>query len=310
MWNIGLVCNNDKSRIDALELTLGYCIHGFKDKTDQKSIIFNDQEIDDNPNGGSGKSLVLTALNYIRKLIKIDGKAFDPKKSDFVYQRVNLDTQILAFDDVKKNFNFEQLFSLITEGITVNRKNKDEIFIPFERSPKIIITTNYVINGVGSSHERRRHEIEFYQYFNEKRSPLTEYGRLLFDQWNERDWVKFDNYMIANLQKFLSNGLVKPISINAEIKRLIQSTCKEFTDWVDEGNIPLNTTCLNQEYLNKFINEYPTFRDLNSRKFCKWVKEWSIYKGYYYNSSNSHKGRYFNITQEEVQELVNDEMPF
>ena len=30
---------------------------------------------------------------------------------------------------------------------------KDEIFIPFERSPKIIITTNYVINGVGSSHE-------------------------------------------------------------------------------------------------------------------------------------------------------------
>jgi len=307
---IGKVCNNDKSRIDALELTLGYCIHGFKDKTDQKSIIFNDQEIDDNPNGGSGKSLVLTALNYIRKLIKIDGKAFDPKKSDFVYQRVNLDTQILAFDDVKKNFNFEQLFSLITEGITVNRKNKDEIFIPFERSPKIIITTNYVINGVGSSHERRRHEIEFYQYFNEKRSPLTEYGRLLFDQWNECDWVKFDNYMIANLQKFLSNGLVKPISINAEIKRLIQSTCKEFTDWVDEGNIPLNTTCLNQEYLNKFINEYPTFRDLNSRKFCKWVKEWAIYKGYYYNSSNSHKGRYFNVTQEEVKELINDEMPF
>jgi hypothetical protein len=136
------ISNNDEQRILALETTIGYLIHSFKDKTDQKAIIFNDQEIDDNPNGGSGKSLMLNAISYIRKMVKIDGKAFDPKKSDFVYQRVNLDTQILAFDDVKKYFSFEQLFSLITEGITVNRKNKDEIFIPFERSPKIVITTN------------------------------------------------------------------------------------------------------------------------------------------------------------------------
>ena len=84
---------------------------------------------------------MLNALNYIRKVVKIDGKAFDPNKSDFVYQRINLDTQILAFDDVKRNFNFEQLFPLITEGITVNRKNKDEVFIPFDKSAKIVITT-------------------------------------------------------------------------------------------------------------------------------------------------------------------------
>ena len=135
-----------------MESTLGYLIHTFKDKTDQKAIIFNDQEIDDNPNGGSGKSLMLTAIGNIRKIIKIDGKAYNPSKNDFVYQRVNLDTQVLAFDDVRKHFDFEQLFSLITEGIPVNRKNKDEIYIPFERSPKIVITTNYVISGAGTPH--------------------------------------------------------------------------------------------------------------------------------------------------------------
>jgi len=93
----------------SLESTLGYLIHSYKDKTDQKAIIFNDQEIDDNPNGGSGKSLMLAALGYFRRVVKIDGKAFNPGKSDFVYQRVNLDSQILAFDDVKRNFDFEQL---------------------------------------------------------------------------------------------------------------------------------------------------------------------------------------------------------
>jgi hypothetical protein len=61
--------------VDALETTLGYLLHTYKDKTDQKAIIFNDQEIDDNPNGGSGKSLVLTAIGKIRNIVKIDGKA-------------------------------------------------------------------------------------------------------------------------------------------------------------------------------------------------------------------------------------------
>jgi hypothetical protein len=289
------VCNNDKNRVYSLETTLGYLIHTFKDKTDQKAIIFNDQEIDDNPNGGSGKSLVLTALNNFRKVVKIDGKAFDPSKSDFVYQRVNLDTQVLAFDDVKKNFNFEQLFSLITEGITVNRKNKDEIFIPFERSPKIVITTNYVINGIGSSHERRRHEIEFFQYFNERRSPLTEYGRLLFDSWSCEDWNKFDNYMINNLKIFLNNGLAKVTSINGDAKRLIQATTKDFYDWIEEGNLSSNIRIYNSEIMIRFTSEYKNYKDLTTKIFLKWVKEYCIFKGFEMKKDRDQTGRYFEI---------------
>jgi len=292
------VTANDPERTKALELTLGYLIHSYKDKTDQKAIIFNDQEIDDNPNGGSGKSLVLTSLSHFRRLVKIDGKAFDPKKSDFVYQRVNLETQVLAFDDVKKNFNFEQLFSLITEGITVNRKNKDEIFIPFERSPKIIITTNYVINGVGSSHERRRHEIEFFQYFNSKRNPLSEYGRLLFDSWNPNDWNKFDNYFISNLQNFLKLGLQKTKSINADAKRFIQGTCKEFFDWVEEGNLQLDARLYTNDTLNNFKEEYKSFKDTSSREFMKWVREFCEYKGYTMEKERDVRGRYFELKKD------------
>lgn len=292
---ISKVSNKDKSRIESLESTLGYLTHTFKDKTDQKSIIFNDQEIDDNPNGGSGKSLVLTALSNFRKIVKIDGKAFDPSKGDFVYQRVNLDTQILAFDDVKRNFNFESLFSLITEGITVNRKNKDEIFIPFERSPKIVITTNYVINGAGSSHDRRRHEIEFYQYFNEKRNPQSEYGRLLFDEWDSSDWIKFDNYMIKNIQLYLNKGLTEVVSINADSKRLIQSTTKDFYDFAEDDNFELDTRIYNASILSKFTDEYKSYAKLNTRTFLKWVNEYAKFKGYDMVKDRDHVGRYFEL---------------
>jgi len=294
---VSKVSADDEQRVNALETTLGYLLHTYKDKTDQKAIIFNDQEIDDNPNGGSGKSLVLTAIGKIRNIVKIDGKAFNPQKSDFVYQRVNLDSQILAFDDVKKNFDFEQLFSLISEGITVNRKNKDEIFIPFERSPKIVITTNYVISGAGGSHDRRRHEIEFNQYFNAQRNPLDEYGRLLFDSWTVVDWLVFDNYMINNLQKFLSMGLVKAVAINANDKRFISSTNKEFYDYAIEGNITLDA----MHYNNTSIQDFQTFtggwHDLNTQKYLKWVNEYCKFKGYNLKKDRNVGGRYFIITK-------------
>jgi hypothetical protein len=83
----------------------------------------------------------------------------------------------LAFDDVESTSIFEQLFSLITEGIPVNRKNKDEYYIPYERSPKIVITTNYVISrSRWKPRQVRRHEVEFNQYFNANHSPIDEYG--------------------------------------------------------------------------------------------------------------------------------------
>jgi hypothetical protein len=293
------VSAQDEQRIKAMESTLGYLIHTFKDKTDQKAIIFNDQEIDDNPNGGSGKSLMLTAIGNIRKIIKIDGKAYNPSKNDFVYQRVNMDTQVLAFDDVKKHFDFEQLFSLITEGIPVNRKNKDEIYIPFERSPKIVITTNYVISGAGTSHDRRRHEIEFFQYFNSQRNPQDEYGKLLFDEWSKDEWAHFDNYMLSNLQMYLQNGLVRSVSINADAKRFIQNTCKEFYDFVHDGNISLDVRHYNKASFEAFQADTNGFKDLDSRKYIKWVQAYASYKGYKFTKNRDQHGRYFELTKQD-----------
>lgn len=308
---ISKVSNQDDTRTQALESTLGYLLHTFKDKTEQKAIIFNDQEIDDNANGGSGKSLMLTAIGYFRNIVTVDGKQFNSMKNDFVYQRVNLDTQILAFDDVKKNFDFEQLFSVVSQGITVNRKNKDEIYIPFERSPKIVITTNYVIAGAGSSHDRRRHELEFFQYFNAQHSPLKEYGRLLFDSWTQDDWTKFDNYMISNLQKYLNEGLTATTSINADTKRFIQATCKDFFEFTREGNIPLNVYNYNQIKLQEFQKETNSFKDLSTQKFKKWVKEYANFNGFKYIEGHNHSGRYFILSDgSPVNEQITNDCPF
>lgn len=274
---VAKICNNDDNRIIGMESTLGYLIHGYKDKTHQKAIIFQDEAVDDNPNGGSGKSLIVNALKHFKKVVVIDGKQFEPNKGDFIYQRVNLDTQILAFDDVKKNFNFESIFPLITEGITVNKKNKDEIFIGFDQSPKICITTNYVISGSGSSHERRRHELELHQYFNQSKTPLDEYGRLMFDSWAEKDWHKFDNYMIKNVQKFLNDGLVKVITINADMKRIIQATSKDFFDWAEDQNWETDKRLYLKNLYEGFMEDSDD-KKLSKVWFGRWINKYMEYK--------------------------------
>lgn len=147
-----------------IECTIGYLISTYKNRSNNKAVILNDEIISDNPEGGTGKGLFVQGLSQIRNTSIIDGKQFDSKKS-FAYQTVSLDTKILVFDDVKKNFDFEDKFSLVTEGMTLERKNKDAIKLNVHDSPKIVMSTNYAIKGEGNSHNRRRHEIEIAQYY-------------------------------------------------------------------------------------------------------------------------------------------------
>ena len=107
----------------------------------------------------------MNALGHMKKLVVIDGKSFNFEKS-FAYQLVSADTQILCFDDVKNILTLRDCLAVVTEGLTLEKKNKDAIKIPFSKSPKVAITTNYAIKGKGSSFERRKWELELAQHLH------------------------------------------------------------------------------------------------------------------------------------------------
>ena len=229
---ISNISNKEQERILTLESTLGYMMHAHKDISYCPAVILNDENISDTANGGTGKGIWLQAIGHMKKLVMIDGKAFSFDKS-FPYQLVSADTQVLVFDDVKKYFDFERLFSVITEGITVEKKNKDSIKIPFSKSPKVALTTNYTIKGSGASFKRRRWELELASYYTPSFTPTQEFGKFLFgDEWDEDDWCQFDNYMIKNLQLYLNSGLLESDSVNRELKTLIMQTNSDFCDMV------------------------------------------------------------------------------
>lgn len=272
---INLISNNIDDKIQSIQSTIGYLMHSFKTSANNKAVILNDETISENPNGGSGKGIFWNALSKVKRVSDINGKSFSFEKS-FPYQTVSADTQILVFDDVQKNFKFENLFSIITEGITLEKKNKDAIKIQVSKSPKILITTNYTIGGVGGSFERRKWEVEFSSHFNNKHTPLNEFGKMFFDEWTQKEWLAFYNFMINCLQIYLNKGLISYEYVNLEIRKYIKETSFEFYEWANKENLKENER-LNKSYVfNAFIEEYPDFKkfNLSQKRFWSWVEKY------------------------------------
>jgi hypothetical protein len=271
-----------------MESTIGFLMHGHKNLSYCPAVILNDEVISDNPEGGTGKGIFMNALAQMKKVVTIDGKSFFFERS-FAYQLVSADTQILVFDDVKKAFDFERLFSVVTEGLTLEKKNKDAIKIPFSKSPKIAITTNYAIKGAGNSFARRKWELELHQHYNKNYTPLDEFKKLLFGDWNDDEWCAFDNYMISCVQTYLSKGLIKSKFVNLKIRQLSAETCHDFIEWCGVINGSLRNEKLQkdtkitlQDCYYDFIEEYPDYGPkakltISRIKFNKWMVSYAIF---------------------------------
>lgn len=266
------VMGDDPNRFEGLKTHIGYLLHGYKTKKTVSAVILYDEIISEHPEGGTGKGLLLQGIGKVKRLCTIDGQNFKFDKA-FSMQRVEMDTEIIVFEDAHEKFEFTKLFSMLTEGVTVEKKNKGEFFIPFEDSPKIVITSNYIIKGQGNSNNRRKEEIEFSQYFNSTKTPFEYFGRMLFDDWDDTEWIKFYNFMFHCVQCYLKRGIVKIDEKNLSMKRFIACTCPEFIEFMP--TIEMEYTYERSVLKERFTNTYPERNRTSTRKFNEYLQEFA-----------------------------------
>jgi len=280
------IAGQQDDRFLTMRTTLGYMLHRYNDPAYNPVVILNDESITDKPEGGTGKGLFVNSISKIRHAVILDAQKID-LKGRFTYQRVSPDTQMICFNDADKGFHFQTLFSMITDGMSIEIKNSKEIFIPFEYVPKMIITTNWAIRGGGNSHDRRRWEVEFHQYYKKTYTPKDELGRRLFDDWDADEWSRFDSFMLSNLQLFMQKGLKEARFKNLGNRQLFAKTSPEFFEWVtgDDKSFPLkpNVDYLGADLMNDFTTQYPDYSNtgkmkLAHRTFYNWIKEFALIK--------------------------------
>lgn len=301
---VSKVSGNNPERIKSLESHIGFNLHNFKNPAKGKITIFTDEVLgpEGRADGGTGKSLVAKAVGQIRHLQMLDGEKFDPTHR-FAYQDVSVENQIILIDDIDSDFPFSGMFTAATGDLTVEQKGEDRITIPFELSPKFMITSNYPVKGSGTSYKRRQTLVEFANYYNDDFTPADDFGHFFFQEWDEEEWKLFDSYMIHCLQVYLKYGLVTT-SVNYERKKLMIETDPAFVEWAEEwiesdmeydlrslfrgGDMkfvgaqsvdPAETS--NGDFIRSFLNSHPDIlNDNQARTFNKWMEQFGEMKGW------------------------------
>lgn len=292
---------------------IGYMLHRYKNPSTVRALVLNEEEITNNPAGGTGKGVIFKAVEQLRVLIYVDGKSFDSKKS-FVWQRVTPDTEVVVLDDVQRTFKFEDIFSILTTGWPVERKNKGEIFLDPSESPKIGIPTNYVLKGHSSSHNRRKFEIEIHPFYSDEYQPVDEFKKSFWLEWDEVEFNKFDNFMIECLRLFLEKGLIKVDFVNLEVKKFMAETSDEFFEFA-KFHLENNKRYHRNETYEMFKSDNPGSYCKTANLFYDWMRAWGQYNKWEFTDCGQGRmyieyGHPATTIQEDLKKREFDDVPF
>jgi hypothetical protein len=265
---------------ESLLTLIGSLLHRFKDPANAKAIILMDSYIDGNPNGGTGKGLLSKAIGMMRTTAFQDGKIFQ-KSDKFSYSGVKYGTRLLVFDDVPKDF-------------VVERKYENKFVIPFEESPKVLINTNYTVEGLGGSHKRRKVEFIFSDTYSAEYTPEDKFGHLLYNDWNQEEWDKFFFFMAYCLQTYLLMGILKP-NFNVAERTLKINASKEFIEWAN-NELELAEKYEKRKSLEDFHFYNPGMPKIEQNTFTRWLRLYANAYGFIMTESHSGSENYFEFT--------------
>lgn len=226
---------------------IGYLLHHYHNPGVTKAVIAMDNSISEVglSQGRSGKSLIGKAIEQMQQTAFFSGKTIDIADDRFVWDTVEPGTRTLFIDDVMPNFDFELLFPLITDSITVNRKGRDRFTLSGHDKPKFYITTNHVVGRENGSTRDRQFKLAFSDYFDASYKPEMEFGGQFFsDSWDQRQWSLFYNLMAECLLLYFEaqqnhwgvggSGLIEAPSHNLELRQMRQEMTETFYNWMND----------------------------------------------------------------------------
>jgi len=268
------ISGDDLERINYAISLIGYILHSYKDPSKPFAPILAEETDDEAKGGGTGKGIFFQAVSKLIPTVRIDGKNFRPDKT-FAFQRVSLGTKMVVIEDCPKNVDFEKYYPTITEGMTVEKKNQDELFLSYAESPKISFTTNYSIASNAEHAKRRQRVLEFAPFFSSKFTPIDHFGHKLFDDWDNDEWQKFYNFLFYCVKYYLNKG-VQQVGNSDKLKRkqIKQQFGEDMLDYIDNmiENYPNQWLNLNDEWKG-FLAKYELDRkDYSIKRFKKGLE--------------------------------------
>lgn len=278
---------------------IGYLLHRFKDRSKPWFVFAMDNRYDEDNGsfGGTGKSLAfnLAVPQVVRKWFYLGGRNPKLTENQFLFDGLTEHHRYITIDDADEYLNFKFFFDAITGNLKVNPKNSQPYMIDFKKVGKFSATSNFRLRDLDPSTERRVLYYVCSDYYHnhgetddylETRRVSDDFGKNLFDDFDENEWILFFNTMAQCLRFFLSvNEKIGPPMDSVSQSNLKSAIGPDFHSWADVyfasdgGNVD---QCIVKEV---------AFEDFRNRKksvwkmqrFTKSMKNWCKLMGYTYN---------------------------
>lgn len=259
-------------RFLALRSALGYMLYEYKNENDVKVVVFCEEQVTDT-GGRTGKTLTCQMLEKMgSKMVKINGRKVD-FSNRFLFQNVDVDTNIIQFDDTDSKFDFSSLYSIVTNGLTVEKKGRKAIQLTHQQTPKFIITSNSVLTDESNSGKSRKFEVEFSDYYNDERTPVDEFGKRFFSGWDETEWNLFYNYMIDCEILYIETEFVDYERKNITDRKLTAAIWDDdllnFCDLICYKILSEQRNYSNKELLEAFKQYYSADKEIETAKITR-----------------------------------------
>lgn len=273
---------------------IGFWLHRYKSASKAWALFAMDNKIDENSecNGRSGKSFYFKLLSEFGKTVKLSGR--NPKLTDnpHMFDQVTQHTDYIIVDDCDKYLRLGQFYDNITSDLTVNPKNNQSFTLPFERSPKLAFTTNYVPTNFDPSTDARLLYLAFSDYYHQKteendyletRSIRDDFGKDLYSQdYSEDEWNADCNFLMRCTEFYLSvageNLKIQPPMGNIMKRKLMSDMVGEFSEWADTYFSPesghLDTFVEKDVAMADFMKQY-NVKGLSSARFTKSLRAYA-----------------------------------
>jgi DNA primase len=280
----------------------GYLIHTHPDPRVTKAVVAMDGKISEvgTSEGRSGKSLYGLALKQVRPMVTVPGKEKNLTEDRFLLEEVEPGkTKILGVDDVRVNFDFEHFFPFITGNAKYETKGVRRTTLPFEKTPKLFITTNHAINERGGSFAARMIKLSFSDWYYDDgngnvNTPLKEFGVSFFTEWEFDQWNLFFNLAAVSLQVYFQYGIIPAPNDRIERRRLRQDIGETFIDWADtyfSTSNNVNRPIERKQFTDDFHSAHPELRKtVDARRVKQKLIMWCKFSYKVFNPGRENKG--------------------
>ena len=207
-------------------------------------------------------------------------------------QRISPWTQVFYLNDPQKGLPIQQFYNYITDDFLIENKGKKSYTIPFNKSPKVFITTNFLPSLESDSDKDRFIVVPIKKVFSSVYRIKDAFnGQDFFsDDWDYYEKMSAINFAIDCIQVYLREGVIEYENAKMndnKAKRLLQDQVPEFIIEVLEQAIQTYKIAKNHVEFEEMMQPFDQlYQDKDSLLYCFEWEDGGL------NVYNSHLLRY------------------